>query len=63
MLFQIGNNPEFTLYLFHNLRYWALPLYIYWWGPDDVTTGINFSISIKFLCFGFEFEIWRWNKK
>ena len=60
MIFQIRDNPEFTFYLFANRSYWALPLCIYWWGPEDVGTGIHFSISIKFLCFGFEFEIWKW---
>jgi len=62
MVFQIGKNPEYTFYLFTNFNYWALPLCICWWGPNDTTTGINFSILIKILCFGFEFEIWKWRK-
>lgn len=60
MVIQWGKNPEYTAYAFVNLSYWALPLCIYWWGPHDVVTGIHFCISLKILCFGFEFEIWRW---
>ena len=62
MVKQFGDNPEYTVYLFTDLKYWALPLCVYWWGPHDATTGINFSFSIKFLCFGFQLEIWKWRK-
>ena len=62
MIKQFGNNPEYTIHLFTNLSYWALPLCIYWWGPHDAVSGINFTISINVLCFGLEFEIWRWKK-
>lgn len=59
---QFGKNPEYTIYLFADLSYWALPLCVDWWGPHDAITGINFSLSIKILCFGFGFEIWKWRK-
>jgi len=63
MVIQFGDNPEYTMYLFTDLKYWALPLTIYWQGFDGDPVGINFSITIKILCFGFEFEIWKWRKK
>lgn len=62
MEIQWGDNPEYTIHLFTDLSYWALPLCVYWWGSNDSGTGIHFSISIKVLCLGLTFEIWRYKR-
>ena len=63
MEFQFGKNPEFTVHLFMDLTYWALPVCILWCCPDDCGTGTHSGIGIKILCFNFELEIWKWKNK
>lgn len=63
MEFQWGNNPEYTLYLFIDLKYWALPGCIYWYKLVNIRTAIASNITIRFLCFALQFDIWEWNKK
>jgi len=62
MEFQWGKNPEYTVHLSSNLDCWALPLVIRWYRCRNYGAGSLFNISIELLCFGFEFEIWKWKK-
>jgi len=59
---QWGDNPEYTVSAWFDLSNWALPLGINWRYVDDILSNKCFNIQIMFLCFGFNFEIWRWNK-
>lgn len=60
-----GKNPEYAIYVYHNFNIWggriAFPFVLSWWNCK-MADGWNFSIDLCFLCFGFEFEIWRWKK-
>ena len=59
MIKQWGKNPEYTFYIFTNWNKWSLPFSI-WWGLYDATIGTCFSVTVNFLCFGFEIEKWRY---
>lgn len=61
MTFQIGKNPEYTIYLYLQPKFIALPLQIGWFYYNAGDSK-NYSVSLHFLCFGFEFEIWRYRK-
>lgn len=62
MTIQWGKNPEYTLYLYFQPRFLALPLQIGWWWITDAVGNKQYSQSLHFLCFGIEFEIWRWKE-
>ncbi len=62
MEIQWGKNPEYTFYAYFQPRFLALPLQIGCLFYNDVKGNKNYSVSIHFLCFGIEFEIWRWKK-
>ncbi len=61
MTFQFGKNPEYTITVWHDFTNWALPFKICW-RTFDINAHKNFEISLMFLCFGIEFEIWWWEK-
>lgn len=72
MEWQWGNDPEYTIYLYKQSGFWALPFSVNWVYHKN-TSGkssilnikvkpyFNLSFSIYFLCFGFSFEMWRYN--
>ena len=64
MIFQIGKNPEFTFAIWFSIAKWsgdiALPLDLSWWNVKDVKGNRNIDVTIRFLCFGFSLEIWKW---
>lgn len=59
---QWGDNPEYTINIWTNWDRWALPLVISWNRFTDGICNKNCSLDIGFLCFGFNIEVWRWNK-
>jgi len=75
MQFQVGKNPEYTLNLFSDLTFWALPLSVSWYhdrltkgepspfkGHTIPISGYTFYVIIKILCFGFSIECWEWKE-
>ena len=63
MEYQFGKNPEFTIYLFTDFSYWALPVSIYWSDFSDDSAGKNLYFSLRILCFYLGLEIWKWKKE
>ena len=62
MEFQFGKNPEFTINLFNDLTFWALPVSIEWSSYYAVVRAKSYFITLKILCFSFNLEIWKWKK-
>ena len=67
MIFQIGENPEFTFAAWFNVVWWsggiALPLSISWWNTVDSANNRNVDVTIRLLCFAFSLEIWFWRSE
>jgi len=63
MTFQFGKNPKYTISVWFSVKSWpveiALPLSLFWWNTTDVREYKNIDICIRFLCFGFNLEIWK----
>lgn len=62
MEIQWGKNPEYTFHYFHHWTKWCLPFEISW-NRYDGGAGVNNSWSVRFLCFGIMFEIWRYKEE
>jgi len=64
MTFQFGKNPEYTISVWFSVKSWcgeiAFPLSLFWRNTTSVKENRNINISIRFLCFGFSLEIWKW---
>lgn len=58
---QWGKNPEYIIDVGTRWNWWALPLSI-GWSRFEIQYDRCFSIAIRFLCFKFSIDIWRWNK-
>ena len=62
MIIQFGENPEYTITTWYDFTNWKLPLGVNWRWFTDVANTKCFDIEFMFLCFGVQFEIWRWEK-
>ena len=58
MIFQWGDNPDYTIETWHDFTNWKLPFGVNWrcWV---VNKHKNLNLEIMFLCFGIKFDIWR----
>lgn len=54
-----GYNKELTLYLWADFTAWSLPIHIDWRYNVDAVKNKFLYIDIKFLCFGFGIEKWK----
>ena len=63
MIFKLSNNPEYTIYLNLDIGYWALPFAVSWFSNVDGKDNVNRDLSIRFLCFSFIIETWKWSKE
>ena len=61
MTFQWGDNPEYAIEMWYDLTSWKLPLGINW-RRFVVNETKSFTFELMFLCFGIQFEIWRYRK-
>ncbi len=54
-----NDKSDCEINVWFDLTYWAIPFCIYWLKVD-CTTGFQKAFDFHFLCFGINFEYWRW---